>query len=194
MEQQHKFDVKVVYRLLESPATYATVLHAICLKQYGEDIYDVDPIELYHRLQDDFGVQPCEDNENKLNAILNVMVGDAFYQQLDAFVAICNTFSEGDPGIGLDNDLTVPEIFWGIYEVEVNRLPIKFSRAIEEMIESNLSNEADEPEERQDMFQYVWAYVKEHRHLLKEQLDSLGFEHTELPPAEPNAALQPGVS
>ena len=43
-----------VAELLRNPDTAGTVLLTILLRTYGEDIFDVDPVELYVRIQEDF--------------------------------------------------------------------------------------------------------------------------------------------
>ena len=49
--------------------TYATVVHLICLVCYGQEIYTLDPLEIYARLSEDFSAQMPEQLENKLQAI-----------------------------------------------------------------------------------------------------------------------------
>lgn len=177
-------DRKVVYRLLNDNGTYGTVLHAIALRSYGPEIYELDPLELFTRLEEDYGGRLTEEHENKLNAILTLMTTDAFHEEKDAFRAICNALTSGDPGMDLLDELTVPEIFWGIYEAEVNRDSEALSPGIQEMIEQAILSEADDPDEAEDLFSYVFSFLREARAELQEQLRSLGMEAGDLPPVD----------
>ena len=153
--QKPKLDLQRVYEALDNPETYATVLLTICLIEYGDQMFTVDPLVLFAWLEDDFGVEVNEDNQNKLNAIITALTTDYFYNDLETFKAICKTLESGDPGI-VDTDLvsdevTIPEILWGIYEVSlcnddevVNTY--KFIPAIRAFINVLLKDEPNDPE------------------------------------------------
>jgi hypothetical protein len=185
---KHQLDPRMVHRLLTDTATFGTVLQVICLIQYGEDIFAADPLDLYARLQDDFGAEMPEDNENKLNAIMMATSTDLFYEDAEAFRGICNSLSEGDPGF-LDLDpLTLPEVFWGMFEVELHREPKEVSPAIHRLIQQAMVHEGHDPEE--DPMTVIDGYLQERHCSLQRQLYDLGVSDTALPPIQSPGAVK----
>jgi hypothetical protein len=174
---------KAIYSLVNEDGTYGTVLHAIALKAYGEEIYDVDLLELYERLEEDFGGRLTEDHQNKLAAIITAMTGDAFYEERDAFCGICSALNDGDPGFAETNQPVTAEIFWAMYEIELNRDPAPMSGAIQQTIQTAILEEADDSgEEDGDLFSYVFGFLNESRERLHKQLTEAGFNVHDLPP------------
>lgn len=179
---QANLDPKVVFRLLEDTSTFATILHIILLQRYGKDIYSEDPLELFLRLKDDYGVTIPEDNESKINAILLVTSTDIFYEEPEAFRAICNTLTEGDPGIDMLDDLTVAELFWGTYEVELNHGPGEFQPAVSARIEFELTQESADFDSGDTPASIVTGYAQAQWQDLADQLALLGIPASQLPP------------
>lgn len=156
MNEPIKYDRKKIGDILSNPDAAATVLHAIALGAYKDELYGdyengiepMDPVELWLRLKDDFHAVTHENNENKLNAIMLGVSSDIFYEDPAAFTGICMSLYDGDLGDMVDGvieDLTVPEMLWGIYEIELNRDDqVPFSSAIVRLIDEIISQEADE--------------------------------------------------
>ena len=144
-EAKSKLDVQAIYNLLSNyeEDVFATTLLTICLINYGDETFKVDPLVLFAWLEEDFGTEVSEINQNKLNAILAALTTDYFYNDLSTFKSICSTLTEGDPGV-IDTELigdetTIPEILWGIYEVslcndETVVNTYKFSNSIQSFI------------------------------------------------------------
>lgn len=146
---KHSLDEKAVYNILTDDAAYGTVLLAICYVAYPDDLFDVDSLELYLRLEEDFGAAPTDDNKNKLQALMTAVSTNFFYENLDAFKSICNSLIEGDPGIGElgMEDPTVLEILWAVYEVGLvmdDDEDDAFSPSIERYIERAIYSEAED--------------------------------------------------
>ena len=179
-------DPKVVYRLLADDGTFATCLQIVCLASYGPEIYQVDPLELILRLEEDFHVRVTDSNENKLKAILLATQTDIFYENPEAFRGTCETLTNGDPGIFTLDQLTVAEVFIALYEVELNHGPGEFSPQVQVIIDQVISLEADDPAEAtsDDPSEYVWAYLRDQHEELKNQLISLGVDPADLPPMD----------
>lgn len=142
-----------VFNALQNPETYATVLLAVCLINYGDETFRVEPLVLFQWLKEDFGTELHEDCENKLQAILIALTTDYFFTDLSVFQNICKTLESGDPDLSVDNPLadnaTIPEIMWGVYEVALNsedsvvdNLP--FSQQVDRFIENTLDNDVDD--------------------------------------------------
>lgn len=113
--------------LLESPKTLGTVIHAILRKKYGDEAYVWDLASLCMQVQDDFGAEMCSEAVNRFGAIQVVMSNDAFFTRPDAFIAICNTLTTGEPFFDMFSPATTEEVAWGVSEVSLNRDLLPFS-------------------------------------------------------------------
>jgi ribosome recycling factor len=176
-------DKKEIFKALSDDATYATTAHVIALGTFGDDIYDMDPLELFSALEDEYKSELSEEVAEKMQAILLATVTDAFYEDPMAFRAIANTLLEGDPGFdGFDN-VTVPEILWAIYEVELNHESRNFSPKVANMIEHELENEGEDIDTLDEAMNstYHQRSVREFRRELEEQLAAVGVEDYRLP-------------
>ena len=116
--------------LLQSPETMATVVHAIVRDKYGDEAYGWDPLTVALELKADFAVDPCSEVLDRWNAMQLVMSGDAFFKRIDAFLAVCNAFSSGEPFFGAFDPVTVEEAAWGVAEVGMNRDMLPFAPTI----------------------------------------------------------------
>jgi len=173
--------------LFADTETAATVLHAMVLAAYGDEVYGdedtdpMDPVELWVRVREDFHVTVPEENENKLNALMLAISTDAFYDDPLAFVSICMALSEGDLGDlvnGAMEEVTVPEMLWGIYEVELNRddQP-EFSVPVLKVIDSTVEDHAEEKDVEEEVVVTSYErYVDEMRDDMFNQMRKLGIE------------------
>jgi hypothetical protein len=140
---------------LSDPETHAFTLLTIAMWAFGDAVLGdweagvepMDPAELWAGLHDRFGVWISEGGENKLNALFMALQGDLFYRDVEVFQAVCGSLLDGDLGdlIELEfADLTVPEIMWGIAEVEIARQEPggpEFSLGVQKYIEDALAIE-----------------------------------------------------
>jgi hypothetical protein len=184
---RYPWDIRTSGDLFSNVNTSATVLHAMVLTAYGDELYGdedteaMDPVELWGRVREDFRVTVPEENENKLNALMLAISTDAFYDDPVAFTAICMSLSQGDLGDlvdGLMEDLTVPEMLWGIYEVELNRddQP-EFAKEILAVIDQTVAEQAEELNvEETSVVPAYEQYVAEARAEMFEDMRLLGIE------------------
>jgi len=137
-------------------------------------------------LEDYYKMEMSNEVAEKLQAILLATTTDAFYEDPVAFRAICNTLIEGDPGFDGFDKLTVPEILWSIYEVELNHPGMDFARSIKLMIEKELEEEVEDLDELDEAIQvpYYQRAIRELKDDLDNQLVSVGFENHGLPSVE----------
>lgn len=155
-EESLKLDKRIAGDLFADPETSATVLHTLILTAYGDELYGdptagiepMDPVELFNNIDEDFNTYLHENNENKINAIMTAVSTDIFYEDPQAFIAICMALYDGDMGdlvSGMVEQITVPEILWGIYEVELNRDDQQpFAPMIVKLIDQTIAEEAEE--------------------------------------------------
>ena len=116
--------------LLASPDTFATVVHAIVRDKYGEEPYWWDPLTLALELKADFSIDPSQEVMDRWGAIQVLMTGDAFFTRIDAFFAVCNAFSSGEPFFGAFDPVTTEEAAWAVAEAAMNRDMLPFSPTI----------------------------------------------------------------
>jgi hypothetical protein len=176
---------KAVSDALKNPETYATVLHAILLTCYGEDIYTWPSTEIYQSLKEDFEVWPIEELENKIQAIITAVDTDDFYTDVDTFRAITFSLLTGDPEFDSMSELSLPEVFWAIYEVGINReVEDELSDEVRRLISREIDQEADDsPFDDEMKPSYVTKALSEFKNQLASQLKAVGFTNISLPSA-----------
>jgi len=187
MQSTQKLNRDNVIKALLNPETYATVLYAILLLEY-EDLHEVDSLELYARIKDDFYVEMPEENENKLQAILTVVTTPYFYADVQTFTSICKTLVDGDPGVAdFDfDDASVLELLWGTYEVELcedDRQGLHYAPAIESYILERVQEEAldDEDLEAEEVIPSYETTIVSMILEVKTQLEAVGFKNVTMP-------------
>lgn len=170
-----------IYVLLQDSDTYAFTLLTICLIAYGENTFKVDPLVLFQNLKEDFRAELCEENQNKLSAILTALTTNFFFSDLSVFKSICETLTDGDPGVFDPNfdDPTTVEVLWGMYEVNLAYDENKedYSEAIKKFVESTMQNDVEDPEESglqegETYQEAIYDNVAE----LKQQLKDIGLK------------------
>ena len=184
-------DRKVIGDLLADPDTTATALLVIVLRAYGEDVFGdaekgidpMDPVELWIRLQDDFHTTPHENNENRLNSLMVALSSDAFYEDKTVFMAVCSSLDDGDLGDIIEGgmeDITVCEMLWAIYEVELNRGDsVNFSPGIVAYMDNAMNTEADEQFEDTENPMSSWEqYLANKREQMFQELIMVGVDKT----------------
>jgi hypothetical protein len=112
----------------------ATLIHAIIREQYGEEVYDWDPLTVAMELRDDFRGEPAAEVLDKWGAIQIIMTSGAFFERLDAFMGICNTLASGQPFFSVFDPVTIEEAAWGVTEVALNRELRPFSYNIKQYL------------------------------------------------------------
>lgn len=186
------FDKRLAADFLADTETTATVIHMIILAAYGDEVYGsleqniepADPVELWLRIKEDFSVNVPESNENKVNALMLALSTDAFYEDPLAFISIGNALYSGDLGDlvnGALEDLTMPEMLWSIYEVELNRGDSEgFSISIDRLIDEIIRNEAEDNEELEEaeVVPYYEKFVSEMRDDMLVQMRMLGVDES----------------
>lgn len=180
------FDRRTAGDILADPDSSATVLHLILLATYGDELHGddepMDPVELWLRVKEDYHVVVPEENENKINALMFALQTDAFYDDPLAFTSICSALYSGDLGDMVDGvmeDLTISEMLWGIYEVELNRGDSQdFCTAIDQLIDEVTQNEAESNEdlEEEEVIPYYQRFVEEQRDDMFVQMKLLGVD------------------
>lgn len=181
-----KIEKKEAFKALSDDATFGTTAHVIALATFGEEVYTMDPLELFMNLEETYKMELSDEVAEKLQALLLATTTDAFYEDATAFRAICNTLVEGDPGFDSFDNLTVPEIMWAIYEVELNHPGGEFSKQVQEIIEKEMEEEVEDLDELDEAIKvpYYHRALRQLRDELAEQLELVGFSNHSLPKVE----------
>lgn len=179
-------------KALANEDSFATTIRVAVESIYGPDVFGnpamgveaADPVLIWRAVYDDLGISMPEQSENRINALITALSYQGFYYDPEAFTAVCNALYSGEIGdvisAGLD-ELTVPEITWGMYEVDLNRgQPGEYSPAVQKVIAETVQDENMEQQEGLVEPFYVDVFMSETIEDLKFQLNSLGLEWQEI--------------
>lgn len=182
-------DKRVVARMLGDDGTFATTLLIICMASYPVDeVFEVDPLELILRLEEDYGMRVTDDNENKLKAILLCTATEAFYEDPETFRGTCQTLIDGDPGLDLVELPELAEAVWSMWEVDLNHGDRALAPRVQAVLHQVIKDEVLEMQEDEasdnppDPKGHVWAIVSEWYDIFKNQLVELGVSASDIPP------------
>lgn len=131
---------------LESPQTLATVIHAIMLGQYGEQVYDWDPVTCALEVKEDFNAEICTEAMDRWCAMQAIMSSDAFFKRLDVFMNVCNTLASGSPSFMVFDPVTSEEAAWAVAEVAMSRDVLPFSWSIQSYMRQQLMADGFDPD------------------------------------------------
>lgn len=134
-------DTAEIKKALESTETKATVLHAILLQQYGTEFYDWDLTTIALEVQSDFKADLSTESADRIAALQIVMTTSAFFDRLDAFMAVCGSLTSGEPLFNVFAPIETEEIAWAIAEVALNREMLPFSYAVKQYLKLQLQND-----------------------------------------------------
>jgi hypothetical protein len=175
------FPRQAAAELLRSESTFGSVILAILLDKYGDEVLEKDVLEIYADVREDFDAIIPEEGENRLNAILISMTTDGFYRNPDIFRAVCTCLYDGDLGdlvSGAVEDMTIPELLWAVYEVGLLHPDgMEFSAGVRAVIDREVSQEAgEEGLSEEEVLPYFQRFVEESKRDLAIQLGILGID------------------
>lgn len=173
-----KLDRDSVHQLLSDPSTHGILVLLVCLFQYPDDYFNSDPLEIYARLNEDFGVELNQGLENKLQAITVSMTTNQFEEDPSVYDSVVKALADGDPDLThASMDLEIDEMLWAEYEVQLAKGEDGFDfspavKAYREMVEDGVQEE-----ELDD----IAESLEDQRIKLLLDLQSIGFEIDKLP-------------
>jgi hypothetical protein len=141
---------------VESPQTFATVLNAVIRNQYGEEVYEWDPLTTYLDLRADLHAEMAPEAIDRWGAMQVIMTTDAFFTRLDAFMSVCSTLTMGQPFFQLLDPVTVEEAAWGIVEVSLNRELLPFGYQVQQYLRLILKQDGYAAGDYPDVFEEVF--------------------------------------
>lgn len=177
-------------KLLADDDTFATVIMAILLPQYGDALFEMDSALLFKTIEEDFMCKLSEESENRINAAITCMTTDLFYTNLHMFKSIALAFNEGDIGgipDGEDEELDAGEALWAMMEASLltdeDDAPRKeYSKEIMQYVDSLIGALADDEEDIDDEVDTVEEALQEpyFKSVLKENCDGVVSQLTQL--------------
>lgn len=142
---------------LETDATLATVAMAIIRKSFGEDVYEWDPVTIYLEIRDEFGAEPSSSVMDRVAAAQVAITTDAFFQDIGAFMNICNTLAGGEPGFDVFDPVEVEEAAWAITEVSFLRDMLPFNPTVKDYIKMILEQDGYDESDYPPVFDIVFG-------------------------------------
>jgi hypothetical protein len=107
-------DEKLVI-LLKDEMTPATILNAICLKEFSAQYYNWEPETLKNEL-----VDLPEINYDKIQAISTIVSTQGFYDYYETFNSVCAVLNNYKPFFSSISPCSILHVCWGIYEAHLN--------------------------------------------------------------------------
>jgi hypothetical protein len=182
------FSATACAHALSDPDTLGTVLYAIALSTFGEEVFTgsdeeppADMVVIFNELETVYGVRLPLEAESRLFAVQMLTTTEAFHREPAAFVAICKALALGqtpDPVSGAFSDLTPFEILHGLYEADVilgDQAP-ELQAAVAALIAREFQ---ESPEDLAEMVTSpLENSVLESAEILREQMRQLGVSET----------------
>jgi hypothetical protein len=127
-----------VKQALESPVTLATPLLAVVRKSFGDDAFLWDPTTIYLECRDQFAAEPAAEAMDRISAGQVVIAGNGFFEDISAFLNICNTLAGGSPAFGVFDPVEPEEAAWALLEVSLLRDMLPFAPTIRDYVRTIL--------------------------------------------------------
>jgi hypothetical protein len=140
---------------LETDATLATVAMAILRKEFGDDFYHWDPSTIYLEIRDQFKAEPSTSVMDRLSAVQIALTTDGFFNQIDAFLNICNTLASGSPAFSSFDPVEVEEVAWALTEISFLRDMLPFGGTVVAYVRHILEADGYDNHDFPPIFDYV---------------------------------------
>lgn len=106
--------------LLQSEDTYASVLLAVVVDNYGTESFDWEPETLRMELSDDFGATMPKAVEDRLRALITAITTNQFYRSFELFNETCDVLNGSEADFNTFSPITPEDLAWGVAEVALN--------------------------------------------------------------------------
>ncbi len=133
--------------------TPASILLSILIDRYDAAPLEWDPVMIDLQLADDFGVEMPEENTNKINALITMLVSDVFYRSFETFHHLVNAINGAPINLEQFDPVTGEELAWALTELYINDPPEqgeefnnRFSEEVRRYMGIILSQEGIEPQ------------------------------------------------
>jgi hypothetical protein len=89
---------------------------AILMNRYDTEFLEWDPITVNLQIRTDFGFEPNEMLQDKINAGSSILTTNLFHLSLEAFNTICNTLNFGVATSEIFLPADLDDVLWGVTE------------------------------------------------------------------------------
>lgn len=132
----------VARELLLDEKVFAVSMYFIMREVLDYNFLDIDehpPEATLINLEKEFEINIPESNEHKINALITALGTDGFYEDVNIFKAVCNSFFEDFDLDYLDDNIFTDEVFieeiaWAMVELGFMRDHIDFSDSVVDLI------------------------------------------------------------
>jgi hypothetical protein len=129
----------IVSQAFEDEDVSSFILYTICFGKFGADIHEWEPETLWLEIQDEFKIDPLEENKDKIQAAISLVVTNRFYEDYQAFEAICKAFNKQNPDFEWATPLTPEECAWAVAESRlIDSTPETFSLEVKTYVKEAL--------------------------------------------------------
>jgi hypothetical protein len=139
----------------ESGTTLTVVLLTLLQKQFGQDVYFWDPTTVFLEIKDEWGAEAATPVMDRISAGQIIVSTDQFFQDISAFLNICNTLSSGQPSFSVFDPVEPEEVAWALTEISLMRELRPFAPTIRDYIRTILEADGYTEENYPDIFEYV---------------------------------------
>lgn len=113
--------VEKINAVLRNPESFATSLLAICVDEYGTDVFSWDPETLWLELASEF-VVPSRLNKDKIQALILAHTTDLPFTSVETFIITANVLNGFESGFDVLDIVTADEALWCVYEIMLNHV------------------------------------------------------------------------
>jgi hypothetical protein len=155
----------------ESGATMSVVLLTLLQKQFGEEVHYWDPTTVFMEIKDEWGAEPSTPVMDRISAGQVVVSTDQFFEDISAFLNVCNTLSSGQPSFSVFDPVEPEEVAWALTEVALMRDLRPFAPTIRDYMRVILDNDGYVEEDYPTVFEYVLNRKVARSSALKDELE-----------------------
>ena len=125
-----------VIGFLKSEDTFATVLLAILLDNFGTDLFEWEADTIKLEIMANYGIEMPDVNHDKIWSLIVVLTTNQFYVSWELYMAICSALMNQEPDFSSFAPADPEELAWGVTEVLLNdppdpKDPPEFSNEVE---------------------------------------------------------------
>jgi len=111
--------MKTLGEWLEDPSLFATSAIVILTDRWGVEFMEWDPITVGLEIQNEFGVEPSSELQDKIQSACSLFTSNLFFVSIEAFNATCNALNFGDVASELFVPADLDDVLWGVTEARI---------------------------------------------------------------------------
>lgn len=149
----------------------SVVLLTLLQKQFGEDVFFWDPTTVFLEIKDEWSAEAATPVMDRIAAGQIIISTDQFFQDISAFLNICNTLSSGQPSFSVFDPVEPEEAAWAITEVSLMRELQPFAPMIRDYMRTILEQDGYTEEDYPDVFEYILKRKVPRARAFKDELE-----------------------